>query len=98
MSAPVPAPAPIRPLPAPVVDQLRASAALGSLTAVVVGLVANALDARAARVNARLDFARGDCTVDDDGLGIEPREFRPAGGLARLHRAPARPSPARRAR
>ncbi|KAJ6439448.1 MLH3 protein [Purpureocillium lavendulum] len=75
----------IRQLPDHVVDNLKSSATVTSLNGVVCGLIANSLDAGAARINVRLDFARGDCVVEDDGSGIEPCEFLQDGGLGKLH-------------
>ncbi|POR36416.1 DNA mismatch repair protein [Tolypocladium paradoxum] len=75
----------IRQLPDDVVDKIKSSAAVTSLNGVACGLVKNSLDAGATKVNVRLDYVRGNCTVEDDGLGIEPREFREDGGLGKLH-------------
>ncbi|KAL3959685.1 hypothetical protein ACCO45_004802 [Purpureocillium lilacinum] len=75
----------IRQLPDHVVDKLKSSAAVTSLNSVVCGLITNSLDASATRINVRLDFVRGDCLVEDDGIGIEPREFLEDGGLGKLH-------------
>ncbi|PHH72915.1 hypothetical protein CDD80_4181 [Ophiocordyceps camponoti-rufipedis] len=72
-------------LPDHVVDKLRSSASITSLNGVVCGLLKNSLDGGAARVLIRLDYARGNCSVEDDGRGIEPSEFREDGGLAKLH-------------
>jgi len=79
----------IRQLPDHVVDKLKSSAAVTSLNSVVCGLITNSLDASATRINVRLDFVRGDCLVEDDGIGIEPREFLEDGGLGKLHRMSA---------
>ncbi|PNY21906.1 DNA mismatch repair protein [Tolypocladium capitatum] len=76
----------IRRLPDDVVDKIKSSAAVTSLNGVACGLLKNSLDAGASKVNIRLDYVRGNCTVEDDGLGIEPREFRADGGLGKLHR------------
>ncbi|KAL5118336.1 DNA mismatch repair protein [Pleosporales sp. CAS-2024a] len=76
---------PIQPLPADVAAQIEASAAIVSLGDAVLGLLANALDAHAARIDVTLDFPRGACTLEDDGLGIPPAEFSPDGRLAQLH-------------
>lgn len=76
----------IRRLPDDVAARIGSSASVTSLNAVVAGLLRNSLDAAAARVNVRLDYARGSCVVEDDGLGIEPREFGPDGGLGKPHR------------
>ncbi|RDA85520.1 hypothetical protein CP532_2168 [Ophiocordyceps camponoti-leonardi (nom. inval.)] len=60
-------------------------AAITSLNGVVCGLFKNSLDGGASRVLIRLDYAHGNCSVEDDGLGIEPGEFREDGGLGKLH-------------
>jgi DNA mismatch repair protein MLH3 len=75
----------IRPLPDEVVAQIKSSTAIVSLTGVVLELIKNSLDARAAKIDVTVDFARGDCTVEDDGLGILPAEFREDGGLGKLY-------------
>jgi DNA mismatch repair protein MLH3 len=89
----------ILPLPDDVVAQIKSSTAIVSLTDVVLELVKNSLDARATKVEASVDFARGACTVEDNGLGIPPLEFTEDGGLGRryctssgcLIHVPARP-------
>ncbi|KAJ4365073.1 DNA mismatch repair protein [Neocucurbitaria cava] len=73
----------ILPLPAEVVAQLKSSTAIVSLTGVVLGLLSNSLDAGATKIEATVDFARGGCTVEDDGLGISPVEFREEGALGK---------------
>jgi hypothetical protein len=75
----------ILPLPQEVVAQIRSSSAIVSLTGVVLELLKNSLDAKATKVDATIDFARGTCTVEDDGLGIPPLEFREEGGLGKLY-------------
>ncbi|PHH91721.1 hypothetical protein CDD83_10499 [Cordyceps sp. RAO-2017] len=75
----------IRQLPEDVASKIKSSAAITSLNRVVCGLLKNSLDASSAKVRIRLDYLRGSCTVEDDGLGIEPREFRDDGGLGKLH-------------
>ena len=75
----------IRPLPDEVVAQIKSSTAIVSLSGVVVELLKNSLDGKAARVDVTVDFARGGCTVEDNGLGIAPLEFRDDGGLGRLY-------------
>lgn len=81
-----PAPRPcILPLPDEVVAQIKSSTAIVSLTGVLLELLKNSLDAKAAKIDAAVDFARGACTVDDDGLGISPSAFREGGGLGQLY-------------
>jgi DNA mismatch repair protein MLH3 len=75
----------ILPLPAEVVAQIKSSTTITSLTGVVLELFKNSLDARATKIEATIDFARGACTVEDDGLGIAPCEFGEEGGLGRRY-------------
>ncbi|KAF2142522.1 uncharacterized protein K452DRAFT_226518 [Aplosporella prunicola CBS 121167] len=76
-------PRPIEPLPPHVVAQIKSSTAITDLTAVVLGLLLNSLDAGAARIDVAIDTRRGGCVVEDDGSGILPAEFREAGGLGK---------------
>lgn len=75
----------IRSLPDEVVAQIKSSTAIVSLVGVVLELLKNSLDAKATKIDVTVDFARGDCTVEDDGLGIAPSEFREDGGLGKLY-------------
>ncbi|KAK2592498.1 DNA mismatch repair protein [Conoideocrella luteorostrata] len=75
----------IRPLSKVAVDKIKSSSAVTSLNEVVCGLLRNSLDARSSKVNIHLDFALGNCVVEDDGLGVDPSEFGPDGGLGKLH-------------
>ncbi|KAG8413503.1 DNA mismatch repair protein [Metarhizium acridum] len=75
----------IRPLPKDVVDRIKSSSAITSLNQVVCGLLTNSLDARSTKVNISLDYVLGNCTVQDNGFGIEPSEFEQDGGLCKLH-------------
>ena len=75
----------IKQLPAGVVAQIKSSIAITSLNSVVLGLVRNSLDAQSSRINISVDYRRGNCSVEDDGLGIAPAEFHEAGGLGKLH-------------
>lgn len=75
----------ILPLPDDVVAQITSSTAIVSLTGVVLELLKNSLDAKATRVDAAVDFARGGCVVEDNGLGISPLEFAQDGGLGKLY-------------
>ncbi|KAF4551872.1 Histidine kinase-, DNA gyrase B-, and HSP90-like ATPase-like protein 2 [Elsinoe fawcettii] len=79
-------------LPSAVIAQIRSSATLTDLTDVVLGLLKNALDARSTKIDVSIDFARGSCTVHDNGAGIAPDEFRASGGLGRLHHTSKSPS------
>ena len=73
----------IQPLPPSVAAQIKSSVGISSVDAAVIGLVKNALDADATKVSVSVDYARGCCTVEDNGYGIAPYEFSPIGGLAR---------------
>ncbi|KAK5009742.1 hypothetical protein LTR28_013659 [Elasticomyces elasticus] len=78
-------PSVIRPLPAEVVAQLRSSATITNLNQVVIGLLQNALDAQSSKVEITLDYRRGGCVVEENGLGIPPHEFSENGGLGRMY-------------
>jgi len=53
---------------------------------VILGLITNSIDAEASTIHVIVDFSRGTATVEDDGIGIPPKEFTEGGGLGRLHR------------
>ncbi|KAF7546551.1 hypothetical protein G7Z17_g8362 [Cylindrodendrum hubeiense] len=76
----------IRQLPGEVVDKIKSAVVITSLRAVACGLLANALDAGATKVNISVDHSRGNCTVEDNGAGISPDEFKDTGGIGKLHR------------
>lgn len=75
----------IRQLPEDVVAKLKSSTVIVSLNGAVIGLLGNALDAEASKVNITVDYARGNCTIEDNGCGIPPSEFKENGGLGKLH-------------
>ena len=75
----------ILPLPPDVVAQIKSSTAIVSLTDVALELLKNALDAGATTIEATVDFARGGCSIDDDGWGIASLEFKEEGGLGKLY-------------
>lgn len=76
----------IRPLPAEVAAQIKSSTTINSLSVVVLGLLANSLDADARRVDINVDLRRGAASVEDDGIGIPPKEFSEYGGLGKPYR------------
>lgn len=65
----------IRELPLNVQAQIQASSQIGCMNDVVDGLVRNALDAMASQIVIRVDFAKGYCSVEDNGVGIPAAEF-----------------------
>ena len=73
----------IKLLPPDVASQIKSSTVISSLSAVVIGLLENCIDAKANKVDIEVDFSRGSCTVEDDGEGILPPEFGEDGGLAK---------------
>jgi DNA mismatch repair protein MLH3 len=75
----------IKPLPAEVIAQIKSSVVITSLNSVVLGVLQNSLDADATKVNISVDYTRGNCSVEDNGLGIPPPTFEPDGGLGKLH-------------
>ncbi|KAI1400699.1 hypothetical protein F4819DRAFT_460513 [Hypoxylon fuscum] len=75
----------IQHLPEHVIAQIKSSTTITSLNAVVCGLVQNSLDAKATKITISIDYGRGNCSVEDNGLGILPNDFKPNGGLGKLH-------------
>ncbi|KAI0205615.1 hypothetical protein F4808DRAFT_239423 [Astrocystis sublimbata] len=75
----------IKPLPDDVIAQIKSSTVITSLNNVICGLLKNCLDAGATKATISVDYVRGSCSVEDDGLGILPAEFKPSGGLGKLH-------------
>lgn len=76
----------IRQLPQDTVDKIKSSVVITSLNGVACGLLANSLDAGASKVTISISYSRGNCSVEDDGSGISPDEFKESGGLGKLHR------------
>ena len=70
-------------LPPEVAAKIKSSTTIPSLTSVVIGLVENALDANALKIEVTVDYAKGCCTVEDDGHGITPNDFKEDGGLGK---------------
>ncbi|KAI5198007.1 hypothetical protein E4T39_06974 [Aureobasidium subglaciale] len=75
----------ILPLPEDSVAQIKSSTTITSLNAVVTGLFANSLDAQATKIYISVDYRRGGCTIEDNGIGINPSEFCENGGLGRMY-------------
>ncbi|KKO97049.1 hypothetical protein THAR02_10849 [Trichoderma harzianum] len=75
----------IRPLPEDVVGKIRSSSTITSLNGVVCGLLKNSLDAGASKVNVYIEYGRGNCIVEDNGLGIVPGDFAEDGGLGKSY-------------
>ncbi|KAI0007993.1 hypothetical protein F4779DRAFT_589424 [Xylariaceae sp. FL0662B] len=75
----------IQQLPENVISQIKSSTTITSLNGVICGLVKNSLDANATRITVSVDYGRGNCSVEDNGLGIPPAEFKVNGGLGKLH-------------
>lgn len=73
-------------LPPDVVAQIKSSTTITSLNGVVSELIKNSLDAGATKITIDIDYARGGCIVEDDGLGILPSEFAEGGGLGKIYR------------
>ncbi|KAF7855428.1 hypothetical protein EAF04_010171 [Stromatinia cepivora] len=75
----------IQPLPSDVIAQIKSSSTITSLNGVIFELVENCLDASCSKIDIVVDFSRGCCTVEDNGLGILPSEFGENGGLGKLY-------------
>ena len=78
----------IKSLPVQAQLQLKSSVALNSLNDAVIGLIKNSLDAQAQKIQVEVDYHRGNCCVEDDGIGIPAEEFEEFGGLGLMHREP----------
>lgn len=76
----------ILPLPPEVAAQIKSSTTITSLSIVVLGLLANSLDADARRIDIHVDLRRGAASIEDDGTGIPPIEFGEDGGLGKSYR------------
>lgn len=76
----------IQPLPPDVIAQIKSSTTITSLNGVVYELMKNSLDAGSTKVDINVDYRRGGCIIEDDGLGILPSEFGESGGLGKLYR------------
>ncbi|KAI6796327.1 hypothetical protein KC361_g4489 [Hortaea werneckii] len=75
----------ILPLPPDAVAQIHSSKDITSLQGVVLALLENCLDAAATKIDILVDFGRGSCVLEDNGLGILPAEFTKEGGLGRMY-------------
>ncbi len=76
----------IQPLPPEVIAQIKSSTMITSLNGVVCELLKNSLDASSRKVEITVDYSRGSCVLEDDGLGILPSEFGEEGCLGKLYR------------
>ena len=76
----------IRPLPSDVAAQIKSSTSIVSLSYAVLGLIKNSLDAEATEIVVNVNFGRGACSIEDDGIGIMPADFAATGGLGKPHR------------
>lgn len=75
----------ILPLSAEAIAQIHSSRHITSLQGVIFALLENSLDAGATRVDISVDWRRGACSIDDNGVGIPSAEFGENGGLGKLH-------------
>jgi hypothetical protein len=76
----------IRPLPPAVIAEIKSSITITNLNSVIAELFKNSLDAGSKKIDIDVDYGRGGCVVEDDGLGILPAEFGESGGLGKLYR------------
>ncbi|KAF2159808.1 hypothetical protein M409DRAFT_70840 [Zasmidium cellare ATCC 36951] len=75
----------ILPLSADAISQIHSSKHITSLEGVALSLLENGLDAGATKISITLDWRRGCCTVEDNGIGIPATEFAENGGLGRMY-------------
>ncbi|TKA23410.1 hypothetical protein B0A50_07286 [Salinomyces thailandicus] len=83
----------ILPLSADAIAQIHSSKNITSLHGVVLALLENSLDADASKIDVTVDFRRGCCTVEDNGIGISTSEFVQHGGLGRMYHTSKRAVP-----
>lgn len=76
----------IQALPPDVIAQIKSSITITNLNGVIFELVKNSLDAEASKIEISIDYSRGSCSLEDDGVGILPSEFGVGGHLGKLHR------------
>lgn len=74
----------IQALPNSVQTQIKSSAIINSVNDVATGLLKNSLDANSSQISIEIDYPRGDCVVEDDGIGILPAAFGQGGSLCRM--------------
>ena len=79
------APQRILPLSTEAISQIHSSKHITTLKEAVISLLENSLDAGARKVKIDVDWRRGDCTVEDDGDGIPPVEFKDDGALGKMY-------------
>lgn len=70
-------------LPQHVTAQINSSSSFTCLNDVVLALFKNSLDASCTKIEITVDYSRGLCVVEDNGVGILPSEFRESGGLGK---------------
>ena len=75
----------ILPLGAEDITLIKSSINITTLEDAILGLLCNALDAEATKIEIDVQADRGSCTVADDGSGIPEHEFLEDGGLLKVH-------------
>jgi DNA mismatch repair protein MLH3 len=75
----------ILPLQPEDVAQIKSSINITELEDAILGLLCNALDAEATKIEIDVQADRGSCTVTDNGLGIPEHEFLEDGGLLKVY-------------
>lgn len=78
-------PSRISPLAPEEIAQIKSSINITSLNDVILGLLCNSLDAGATRITIDVQYDRGSCTVEDNGMGIAAAEFKEGGGLLKIY-------------
>ena len=68
------------------IASIKSSTSILHLQDVIVGLFSNSLDGNATKIEISIDFLKGNCTIEDNGMGISRDEFRESGGLLKAYR------------
>jgi len=67
------------------IAQIKSSINITTLEDAILGLLCNALDAEATKIEIDVQPDRGSCTVIDNGFGIPEHEFTEDGGLLKVY-------------
>lgn len=75
----------ILPLRTEDIARIKSSINITTLEDAILGLLCNALDAEATKIEIDWQADRGSCTITDNGFGIPEHEFREDGGLLKVY-------------
>ncbi|KAL7276305.1 DNA mismatch repair protein [Rhizina undulata] len=82
----------IKPLPDSVKARLRSTLNITSLSDAISELIQNSLDAEANNIKVQVNLSRNSCVVEDDGVGIVPRDLERIGEMNSTSKYPPPPN------